>query len=88
MGIIVAIILGGIVGALAARLMGRDTGIIMSIIIGVLGSFIGSWLSMLFTGSDRAFPAFSWVGLFWSFMGALILVFIVNMLSRPHHTQV
>lgn len=85
MSILVAIILGAFVGWLAASLMGRNTGVIMNIVIGVVGSFIGSWASLLFTGADRSFLAFSWVGLFWSFVGAVILVFILNMISRPHH---
>ena len=87
MSIIVAIILGGIVGWIASRMMGREEGLFSSIIIGVIGSFIGSILSSLFTGSDRAFLAFSWMGLFWSLIGAIILVAIINAISRPrHHT--
>lgn len=88
MSIIVAIILGGLVGWAASRLLGRDEGVLMSIIIGIVGSFIGSFVSRLFTGGDQSFLAFSWMGLFWSFIGALILVAILNAFSgrRTHHT--
>lgn len=87
MSIIVWIILGGIVGYLAARLLGRDEGILASIIIGIIGSFLGGFISRLFTGSDESFLAFSWVGLFWSFIGSLILVALLNAVSRPRsHT--
>lgn len=85
MGIIVAIILGGLVGWVASRMMGREEGVMMSVVIGVIGSFIGSLVSKLFTGADRSFLALSWMGLFWAFIGSVILVAILNALSRPHH---
>lgn len=87
MSIIVAIILGGLVGWIASKLMGREEGILMSVVIGIVGSFIGSFISNVFTGSDKSFLAFSWMGLFWSLVGAVILVAIMNAVSRPrHHT--
>lgn len=87
MSIIVWIILGGIVGYLASKLLGRDEGILASIIIGIIGSFLGGFVSRLFTGSDQSFLAFSWMGLFWSFIGSVILVAILNAVSRPRsHT--
>lgn len=88
MSIIVAIILGGLVGWIASKLMGREEGIVMSIIIGVVGSFIGSLISGVLTGSDKSFLAFSWMGLFWSLIGAVILVAIMNAISHPRHTTV
>ena len=86
MSILVAIILGGLVGYIASRLMGREEGAIMSIIIGIVGSFIGSFVSNLFTGSDKSFLAFSAMGLFWSLVGSVILVAILNAVthSRRH----
>ena len=88
MSIIVAIILGAIVGWIASRIMGRDEGIFASIVIGIIGSFIGSFVSSLLTGSDRSFLAFSWMGLFWSLVGAIILVAILNAFSHPRHHPV
>lgn len=84
MGLITWIILGGIVGWLAARLLGRHEGIVASIIIGIIGSLIGSWISMLLTGGDRAYLAFSWSGLIWSLIGSVVLVAILNAFSHPH----
>ncbi len=84
--ILTIIIVGGIVGWLAGLIMGRREGIFSSVIIGIIGSFIGSFISMAFTGSDRSYLAFSWVGFFWSLIGAVILVAILNGLtSRRHH---
>ena len=85
MGIIVAIILGGLVGWAAARVLGRQEGVLASIVIGVVGSFIGNLISQMFTGTDQSMLALNWSGLLWSFLGALILVAILNATRRPHH---
>lgn len=87
MSLIVALILGVIVGWAASRLLGREGGILGSMIIGVVGSVVGSWVSLLFTGGDRAYLALSWTGLFWSFVGAVIFVAVLNLFQRPHHNQ-
>ena len=88
MSILVAIILGGLVGYIAARLLGRNEGVLASIVIGVIGSFIGGFVSRLFTGADQSFLAFSWMGLFWSAIGALILVAILNAVRKPRHNTI
>ena len=88
MSIIVAIILGGLVGYIASRLMGRQEGILMSVIIGIVGSFIGGFVSNLITGSDKSFLALSWMGLFWSLVGSVILVAILNAISHPKRRTV
>jgi len=86
MSLLVALILGGLVGWIAAAIMGRDEGIFASIIIGIVGSIIGSFVSMLFTGGDQAVLAFTWSGLLWSLIGAVILVAIMNAVQgRRHH---
>ena len=88
MSIIAMIILGGLVGWIASKLLGRDEGAIASILIGIVGSFIGSFVSMLLTGGDRSFLALDASGLFWSLMGAVILVAIMNAVSSPRHHHV
>jgi uncharacterized membrane protein YeaQ/YmgE (transglycosylase-associated protein family) len=84
MSIIVTIIVGAIVGWVASRLMGRKEGFIASVIIGVVGSFIGSFISSFTTGSDKAYLTFSMSGFIWSLIGAVILVAIMNAVSRSH----
>jgi len=89
MSLIIALILGGLIGWFAAKVAGREEGILASIVIGIVGSIIGGWLSSAFSGSDQSYLTFSWAGLFWSFIGALILVFILNAFRRNgHHTNV
>ena len=85
MNLIVALIVGGLVGWIAAQAAGRSEGIVASIVIGVIGSFIGSFLSVVLTGVDRSYLAFSWPGLFWSFVGSLVLVLIINAISGRAH---
>lgn len=87
MTLLTIIIVGAIVGWLAGHLMGRREGIIGSILIGIIGSFIGSLLSRMLTGGDQAFLAFSWSGFFWSLIGAVILVAILNAISHPKTTD-
>lgn len=86
MSIIGIIILGALVGWIASNIMGRKEGFLASMLIGIAGSFIGSFVSALFTGSDQSYLAWSWGGLAWSLIGAVILVAIMNgMSSRRHH---
>jgi uncharacterized membrane protein YeaQ/YmgE (transglycosylase-associated protein family) len=88
MGLIVFLIVGAIVGWLASALLGRREGVLGSIVIGIIGAFIGGLVSRLFTGSDQAFLAFDWSGFFWSLIGAIILVAILNAFSHPRRTTV
>jgi uncharacterized membrane protein YeaQ/YmgE (transglycosylase-associated protein family) len=85
MSIIVMIILGGIIGYVASKLMGREEGIIMSVVIGIVGSFIGGFVSTLLTNANNSYLAFSWMGLFWSLVGSVILVAILNKFASPRH---
>lgn len=88
MSLITALIIGGIVGWLAAQIAGRDEGIVGSIAIGIVGSIIGGFLSALIGGHSQAYLTLSWTGLFWSFIGALILAFVLNgVRHKPHHTN-
>ena len=86
MSILALIIVGGIVGWLAGMIAGRREGILGSIVIGIIGSFIGTLLSRVFTSNSGTFLSFSWASFFWSLIGAIILVAIMNAVSRRHHT--
>lgn len=88
MSFIIYLIIGGLVGWLAAKVTGRNEGVISSIIIGIIGSMIGEVISWMTVGSDQAYLAFSWINLFWSFLGALILVAILNAIQHKSHHQV
>lgn len=78
MSLIIALILGGLIGWAASALLGRHEGVVASVVIGIIGAIIGNFISMLFTGSHQAALALGWSSLLWSFIGAIILVAILN----------
>ncbi|WP_420607132.1 GlsB/YeaQ/YmgE family stress response membrane protein [Novosphingopyxis sp.] len=84
MGWIVAIIVGGIIGWLASMVMGRDAsmGIFWNIIVGLIGALIGGWLGSVLLGVDSTLTTFSIPGLLMSFVGAVILLAIANLIQR------
>src|SRR3546814_16163800 len=88
MGIIIASIIGGVLGWLASLVMRTDAqqGIILTVVVGVIGSFVGNWVGGLF-GSGATFTTFSAVGLFWSFVGPVVLLGIVNLI-RPGSVRI
>ncbi|WP_448659238.1 GlsB/YeaQ/YmgE family stress response membrane protein [Sphingomonas sp. CJ99] len=83
MGIIIAIIVGGVIGWLASIVMRTDAqqGILLNIVVGIIGSFIGNIVGGLF-GSGATLTTFSAVGLLWSFIGACILLALINLARR------
>jgi uncharacterized membrane protein YeaQ/YmgE (transglycosylase-associated protein family) len=87
MSLLMVLIVGGIVGWLAAAVAGRDEGVIGSITIGVVGALIGSVLANIF-GASGTYLSVSWSGLFWTFVGALILSVLLNAIQRRHSHSV
>ena len=85
MGIILWLVIGGVVGWLASIVMKRDgsQGIILNIVVGIVGALIGGWL----IGPSLGAPSInsgviSFASLLVSFLGAVILLAIVNLVSR------
>jgi len=85
MNFIIWIIVGGIIGWLASLVMKTDAqqGMFLNIIVGIVGAFLGGWLlAPLFgTGTINA-NDFSIMSLVVSFLGAVILLAIVNLIRR------
>lgn len=82
---IIWLILGGIVGWLASMVMGTDQrqGALLNIIVGIVGAFLGGLLLTPLLGIGTINQnEFSIGGLFVSFLGALILLAIVNLFSK------
>ncbi|WP_373487542.1 GlsB/YeaQ/YmgE family stress response membrane protein [Blastomonas sp.] len=85
MGWILALIMGGIMGWLASKVMNRDAqmGIFLNIIVGCVGSILGRFLfGSIIGGSRLRDDAFDPLTLLTSFIGALVLLFIVNLVQR------
>jgi len=81
---IVAIIVGGIAGWLASMVMNRDAsmGIFWNIVVGCVGSVIGNAVSRPLLGVGGTVQDFSLTGLLIAFIGAVILLAIVNLIQR------
>jgi uncharacterized membrane protein YeaQ/YmgE (transglycosylase-associated protein family) len=84
MGWIIALIVGGIAGWLASKVMNRDAsmGIFWNIVVGCVGSLIGNALSGPVFGIRGSVQEFSLTGLIIAFIGAVVLLGVVNMVQR------
>lgn len=84
MGWIIALIVGGVAGWLASMVMNRDAsmGIFLNIVVGCVGSLIGNALAGPLLGVRGSVQEFSLVGLIIAFLGAVILLAIVNFFKR------
>ena len=85
MGWILTIIIGGILGWLASKVMKTDAqqGIILNIVVGVVGAALAGFLLSPLLGIPTINAAnFSIGGLLISFVGALVLLAIVNFFRR------
>ncbi len=84
MGWIIALIVGGIAGWLASMVMGRNAsmGIVMNIVVGCIGSVLGNLLSGPLFGIRGSVQSFSLTGLIIAFVGAVLLLGIVNLIQR------
>ena len=83
MGWIIALIVGGVAGWLASMVMNRDAsmGIFWNIVVGCVGSVIGNLVANQF-GIVGSVQQFSLTGLIVAFVGAIILLGIVNLVQR------
>lgn len=83
MGWIIALIVGGVAGWLASLVMNRDAsmGIFWNIVVGCVGSVIGNLIANQF-GWAGSVQEFSITGLIIAFIGAVVLLAIVNLVQR------
>jgi uncharacterized membrane protein YeaQ/YmgE (transglycosylase-associated protein family) len=82
---VLIIIIGGILGWLASIVMRTDAqqGIFLNIIVGIVGAILGGLLlSPLLGGAPITSGAFDIRSLLVSFLGAVILLAIVNLFRR------
>jgi uncharacterized membrane protein YeaQ/YmgE (transglycosylase-associated protein family) len=79
------LVIGGVLGWLASLVMRTDAqqGIILNVVVGIVGAFLGGIvLSPLFGTGTINQSDFSIASLFVSFLGAVILLAIVNLFRR------
>jgi len=85
MNLILWLVLGGILGWLASIVMKTNDqqGLILNIVVGVVGAFLGGLLLAPLFGTGTINQSdFSIGSLFVSFLGAVILLAIVNFFRR------
>ncbi|HEV7618991.1 MAG TPA: GlsB/YeaQ/YmgE family stress response membrane protein, partial [Burkholderiaceae bacterium] len=85
MNFLIWIVVGGIIGWLASLVMKTDAqqGMFLNVVVGIVGALLGGWLlaPLLGTGTINQ-NDFSISSLFVSFLGALVLLMVVNLLRR------
>ena len=85
MNFIIWLIIGGLIGWLASLLMKTDgqQGIFLNVIVGIVGAMLGGWfISPLVGVATINQNNFSMPALLVSFVGAVILLTIVNLVFR------
>lgn len=85
MNFIIWIVVGGIIGWLASLVMKTDAeqGMILNIVVGIVGALLGGWLlAPLFGTGTINQNDFSLGSLLVSFLGAIVLLMIVNLVRR------
>ncbi len=82
---IIWLIVGGVIGWLASMVMRTDAqqGLILNIVVGIIGAFLGGLLLAPLFGTGTINQGdLSLSGLLVSFLGAVILLAIVNFFRR------
>ena len=85
MNFIIWLIVGGLIGWLASIVMRTDAqqGLLLNVVVGIVGAFLGGLLIAPLIGSSTINENnFSLPGLLVSFVGAVLLLAIINMVRR------
>jgi uncharacterized membrane protein YeaQ/YmgE (transglycosylase-associated protein family) len=86
---IIWLVVGGLIGWLASILMKTDAqqGLILNVIVGIVGAMLGGWLISPLVGVNTINQDnFSLPSLLVSFVGAIVLLAIVNLFRRRRIT--
>jgi uncharacterized membrane protein YeaQ/YmgE (transglycosylase-associated protein family) len=85
MNLIIWLVVGGVIGWIASIIMKTDAqqGLFLNVVVGIVGALIGGWLLSPMVGAGTLNQGdFSLPGLFVSLVGAVVLLFIVNLIRR------
>ena len=85
MNILIWLVIGGVIGWLASLVMRTDgqQGLLLNIVVGIVGALLGGWLISPLVGAATINQGdLSLAGLGVSFLGAVILLAIVNLFRR------
>jgi len=83
--LIIWLVVGGVIGWIASLIMKTDAqqGVLLNVVVGIIGALLGGWLlaPMFGTGTINQ-GDFSISGLLVSLVGAIVLLFVVNLIRR------
>ena len=82
---IIWLIVGGVIGWLASLVMRTDAqqDILLNVVVGIVGAMLGGWLLAPLLGAGSINQGdFSVLGLAVSFLGAVILLAVLNLVRR------
>ena len=85
MNLIIWLVVGGLIGWIASLIMKTDAqqGLVLNVVVGIIGALLGGWLLSPLVGAGTVNQGdFSVMGLLVSLGGAIILLFIVNLIRR------
>ena len=85
MNLVIWLVVGGVIGWIASLIMKTDAqqGLVMNVIVGIVGALLGGWLLSPLIGAGTLNQGdFSLGGLLVSLGGAIILLFLVNLIRR------
>ena len=85
MNLIIWLVIGGLIGWIASLIMKTDAqqGMLLHVIVGIVGALLGGWLLSPLVGAGTVNQGdFSLMGLLVSLGGAIILLFVVNLIRR------
>lgn len=85
MSLLLWIVIGGILGWLASMVMRTDAqqGIFLNVVVGIVGALLGGWfLAPMFGTGTINTNDFSMTSMLVSFLGAVILLAVVNLIFR------
>jgi uncharacterized membrane protein YeaQ/YmgE (transglycosylase-associated protein family) len=83
MKIIIWLVVGGVIGWGASAIMRTREGLLLNVVVGIVGAALGGWfLSPLVGVSTINQSNFSAASLVVSFLGAIVLLAIVNLVRR------
>ena len=85
MNLIIWLVVGGVIGWIASLIMKTDAqqGLALNVVVGIVGALIGGWLLSPLVGAGTLNQGdFSLPGLLVSLVGAIILLFVVNLIRR------
>ncbi len=85
MGLIILLVVGGLIGWLASMVMRTDAqqGVLLNIVVGIVGALVAGFVINPLIGAGNIMSGnFNVMSLFASFLGAVVLLAIVNLFRR------